>query len=159
MDSNIGTDLRDIEKKLGRKTPDCLFRSVTDGKFKDNSYGNRLESPIKCNSDSFQNKLRLLRQEMAHLRGTDVKLMRQLLSINEGIESTRWAMEERGLTVAVSRESSLTGSLCSLAESLDASRRSSVSSLQYGSDTLDAVSVGSYLDTLTEDTTPPRTFT
>lgn len=82
--------------------------------------------------------------------------MRQLLSINDGIESTRWALEERGLAVA---GGSLAGSLCSLAESQDASRRSSVSSLQYGSDTLDAISVGSYLDTLAEDPAPSRPLT
>ena len=85
--------------------------------------------------------------------------MRQLLSINDCIESTRWALEERGMVVSASREGSLAGSVCSLADSQDASLRSSVSSLQYGSDTFDAMSVGSYLDTLGVDPIAPRTFT
>lgn len=69
--------------------------------------------------------------------------MHQLLSINEGIESVRWVMEERG--GVASREGSLTGSLYSLSDSQDASQRSSCS------DGLDGISVGSYLDTLGED--------
>ncbi|KAL0187525.1 hypothetical protein M9458_014624, partial [Cirrhinus mrigala] len=72
----------------------------------------------------------------AHLRAIDVKLMHQLLSINEGIESIRWVMEERG--GVASREGSLTGSLCSLSDSPDV-------------DGLDGISLGSYLDTLGEE--------
>lgn len=79
----------------------------------------------------------------AHLRSIDVKLMHQLLSINEGIESIRWVMEERG--GMASREGSLTGSLYSLSDSQDASQQGSCS------DGLDGISVGSYLDTLGED--------
>lgn len=69
--------------------------------------------------------------------------MQQLLSINEGIESIRWVMEERG--GVASREGSSTGSLCSLSDSQDASHHGSCS------DGLDGISVGSYLDTLGED--------
>lgn len=69
--------------------------------------------------------------------------MQQLLSINEGIESIRWVMEERG--GVASREGSLTGSLYSLSDSQDASHHGSCS------DGLDGISVGSYLDTLGED--------
>ena len=71
--------------------------------------------------------------------------MHQLLSINEGIESIKWLMEEKG-TLA-SRSSSLTGSLYSLSESPENSLRGSCNSLQEGSD-LDGISIGSYLDTL-----------
>lgn len=88
---------------------------------------------------------------MAHLRAIDVKLMQQLMSINEGIESIRWVMEDKG--GVTSRESSLNGSLYSLSDSQDGtSPRGSFSSLHDGnSDGLDGISVGSYLDTLAED--------
>lgn len=75
--------------------------------------------------------------------------MQQLLSINEGIESIRWVMEERG--GMASRESSLNGSLYSLTDSQDASQHGSLSSLHDRTDELDGISVGSYLDTLGEE--------
>ncbi|MBN3286486.1 LUR1L protein, partial [Polyodon spathula] len=82
-------------------------------------------------------------------RAIDIKLMHQLLSINEGIESIKWVMEEKA--AIASRESSLAGSLYSLSESQDTSLRGSCNSLQDGSDGLDGISVGSYLDTLEDD--------
>ncbi|XP_048042413.1 leucine rich adaptor protein 1-like [Megalobrama amblycephala] len=132
-------DFRDVENKLGRKVPESLIRSFTG------------EAAIRCSEsharaddlNTLNNKIRFLRQQMAHLRSIDVKLMHQLLSINEGIESIRWVMEERG--GVASREGSLTGSLYSLSDSQDASQQGSCS------DGLDGISVGSYLDTLGED--------
>lgn len=75
--------------------------------------------------------------------------MQQLLSINDGIESIRWIMEERGGVASL--ESSLNGSVYSLSDSQDASHHGSFSSLQNRTDELDGISVGSYLDTLGED--------
>nr|XP_013812102.1 PREDICTED: leucine rich adaptor protein 1-like [Apteryx mantelli mantelli] len=83
-----------------------------------------------------------------NLRATDVKLMRQLLIINESIESIKWMIEEKAIA---SRGSSLSGSLCSLLESQDTSLQGSCNSLQDYSDGLDGISVGSYLDTLVDD--------
>ncbi|NXF76431.1 LUR1L protein, partial [Sclerurus mexicanus] len=83
-----------------------------------------------------------------NLRATDVKLMRQLLIINESIESIKWMIEEK---VIASRGSSLSGSLCSLLESQETSLHGSCNSLQDCSDGLDGISVGSYLDTLVDD--------
>ncbi|OXB62694.1 hypothetical protein ASZ78_009347 [Callipepla squamata] len=83
-----------------------------------------------------------------NLRATDVKLMRQLLIINESIESIKWMIEEKGIA---SRGSSLSGSLCSLLESQGTSFHGSCNSLQDCSDGLDGISVGSYLDTLVDD--------
>ncbi|NXN96351.1 LUR1L protein, partial [Rhinopomastus cyanomelas] len=83
-----------------------------------------------------------------NLRATDVTLMRQLLIINESIESIKWMIEEK--TIA-SRGSSLSGSLCSLLESQETSFHGSCNSLQDCSDGLDGISVGSYLDTLVDD--------
>ncbi|KAB0364832.1 hypothetical protein FD754_008988 [Muntiacus muntjak] len=84
-----------------------------------------------------------------NLRATDGKLMRQLLLINESIESIKWMIEEKA--TITSRGSSLSGSLCSLLESQSTSLRGSYSSLHDGSDGLDGISVGSYLDTLADD--------
>lgn len=103
---------------------------------------------IVINIHDYGNKLTFLNLQ-AHLRAIDVKLMHQLLSINEGIESIRWVMEERA--GVASHDSSLTGSLYSLSDSQDASQGGSCSSLHNCSDSLDGISVGSYLDTLGED--------
>lgn len=110
-------------------------------------------SPRPSHSSSalerLQTKLHLLRQEMINLRATDVKLMRQLLVINETIESIKWMIEEKA--TITSRGSSLSGSLCSLLESQSTSLHGSYNSLHDGSDGLDGISVGSYLDTLADD--------
>lgn len=99
--------------------------------------------------ERLETKLHLLRQEMVNLRATDARLMRQLLVINESIESIKWMIEEKG--TITSRGSSLSGSLCSLLESQSTSLHGSYNSLHDGSDGLDGISVGSYLDTLADD--------
>lgn len=95
--------------------------------------------------------MQFLKQEMAHLRAIDGKLMQQLMSINEGIESIRWMIDDKG--GVASQDGSLTGSLYSLSDSQDGtSLRGSFNSLNDGnSDGLDSLSVGSYLDTLADD--------
>ncbi|CAK7292297.1 Leucine rich adaptor protein 1-like [Vulpes lagopus] len=99
--------------------------------------------------ERLETKLHFLRQEMVNLRATDVRLMRQLLVINESIESIKWMIEEKA--TITSRGSSLSGSLCSLLESQSTSLRGSYNSLHDGSDGLDGISVGSFLDTLADD--------
>ncbi|XP_077201147.1 leucine rich adaptor protein 1-like [Paroedura picta] len=173
MEESCLPDLRDIELKLGRKVPESLVRSLR-GEEPGAGHGqNHREQPgggpglapapaasaprapasLRGNSSSalerLETKLHLLRQEMVDLRATDIKLMRQLLVINESIESIKWMMEEKG--AIASRGSSLSGSLCSLLESQETSLRGSYNSLQDGSDGLDGISVGSYLDTLADD--------
>ncbi|XP_048205499.1 leucine rich adaptor protein 1-like [Perognathus longimembris pacificus] len=105
--------------------------------------------------ERLKTKLHLLRQEMVNLRATDVRLMRQLLIINESIESIKWMIEEKA--TITSRGSSLSGSLCSLLESQSTSLHGSYNSLQDGSDGMDGISVGSYLDTLADDVPGHRT--
>ncbi|KAG9259911.1 leucine rich adaptor protein 1-like [Astyanax mexicanus] len=155
-EESTAQDFKEIEQKLGRKVPQSLVRSIAEHKGKVES---RLTSPSRKHSSSssstnqdlkrLESKMILLKQEMANLRAIDVKLMQQLLSINEGIESIRWVMDERG--GVASRESSLNGSLYSLTDSPDASLHGSFSSLHDRTDELDGISVGSYLDTLGED--------
>ncbi|XP_073491572.1 leucine rich adaptor protein 1-like [Aquarana catesbeiana] len=145
-------DLRDIEIKLGRKVPESLARSLreeppntTDG-FPQHTLPGTF--PQASTLERLETKIQLLRQDMIYLRATDVKLMRQLLIINENIESIKWMMEEKDLIT--SQESSLSGSLCSLLESRDTSLHGSYTSLHGYSDGMDEISVGSYLDTLAD---------
>ncbi|XP_013859770.1 leucine rich adaptor protein 1-like [Austrofundulus limnaeus] len=152
--SDFSPELKDLETKLGRKVPDGLVRSLLAGGKRNDKSPHLTSCKFRADStdlDRLQSKMLLLRQEMANLRAIDVKLMQQLMSINEGIESIRWMMEDKG--DATSQDGSLTGSLYSLTDSQDGSSlRGSFSSLNDGhSDDLDGLSVGSYLDTLAED--------
>ncbi|KAG7458877.1 hypothetical protein MATL_G00225260 [Megalops atlanticus] len=155
MEDNLGLDFKDIETKLGRKIPESLIRSITEGRLHETKDEKPVTPAVPLNQESanasvrLQRKMTFLKQEMAHLRAIDIKLMHQLLSINDGIESIKWVMEEKG--GLSSRDSSLAGSLYSLSESQGTSLRGSQESLRDGSEGLDAVSIGSYLDTLAED--------
>lgn len=155
-DGSVLPELKDLETKLGRKVPDSLFRSLTGGKPADthDKPAARLANG-KCWTNSadlkrLASKMQFLKEEMANLRAIDVKLMHQLMSINEGVESIRWMIEDKG--GVASPDGSLTGSLYSLSDSQDgASLRGSLSSLNdANSDALDGLSVGSYLDTLAD---------
>ncbi|OCT97828.1 leucine rich adaptor protein 1-like [Xenopus laevis] len=151
-------DLRDIEVKMGRKVPESLAKSLREEHYWDWSKDGRDgyasypqipgTFPQSSSLERLENKIQLLKQDMVYLRATDVKLMRQLLIINESIESIKWMMEEKD--IVTSQGSSLSGSLCSLLESQDASSRGSCNSLQDCSDGMDEMSVGSYLDTLAD---------
>ncbi|XP_028285159.1 leucine rich adaptor protein 1-like [Parambassis ranga] len=157
-DNSVLPELKDIETKLGRKVPDSLIRSLTGGKPSDRhdkSATTHLANCKFCANSSdlkrLESKMSFLKQEMANLRAIDVKLMQQLMSINEGIESIRWMIDDKG--GPASQDGSLTGSLYSLSDSQDGtSLRGSFNSLNdSNSDGLDGLSVGSYLDTLAED--------
>lgn len=78
-----------------------------------------------------------------------MKILQQLVVVNEGIEAVKWLLEER--STLTSRCSSLASSQYSLVESQAASRRGSWDSMQDPNDRLDSISVGSYLDTLADD--------
>ncbi|KAL4641511.1 leucine rich adaptor protein 1-like [Arapaima gigas] len=146
-------DFRDIETKLGRKVPEILVQCLAEGVLQrareEKKPAVTLSPAASTDLRRLESKMLFLKQEMDHLRAIDGRLMQQLLAINEGIESIRWAMEDKG--VEASHDSSLAGSLYSLSESPDTSARGSSDSLQCASDGLDGISVGSYLDTLAED--------
>ncbi|KAM8899805.1 leucine rich adaptor protein 1-like [Spinachia spinachia] len=157
-DNSALPDLKDLETKLGLKVPESLVRSLAAGKRPEprEKSGAPHSGTLKAFGNTadlkrLEGKMLFLKQEMAHLRAIDVKLMQQLMCINEGIESIRWMMEEKG--GVASQESSLSGSLYSLSDSQDGtSLRGSFNSLNdCNSDGLDSMSVGSYLDTLEED--------
>ncbi|XP_023685554.1 leucine rich adaptor protein 1-like [Paramormyrops kingsleyae] len=151
MDDNPVLDFKDIETKVGRKIPEGLMRSIWQGRSKE-AKEEKIAMPCDTGdkagaSRRLQGKVLQLKQEMAHLRAIDIKLMQQLLAINDGIESIKWLMEDKG----PSRDSSLAGSLNSLQDSSETSLKGSCGSLQDISDGSDGVSVGSYLDTLDVD--------
>uniref|UniRef100_A0A4W5PHJ0 Leucine rich adaptor protein 1 n=1 Tax=Hucho hucho TaxID=62062 RepID=A0A4W5PHJ0_9TELE len=149
-------DLKDLEVKIGRKTPEGLLKwmreeaSTQRGDAKLNSL--EIKDGDITERKSLDEKIRKLKVDMAHLRSVDVKILQQLLVVHEGIEACKWLLEDRG-TLA-SRCSSLTSSQYSLGEGPggDTSWRDSWSSLQDPlNDKLDNISIGSYLDTLADD--------
>ncbi|XP_054254343.1 leucine rich adaptor protein 1-like [Indicator indicator] len=157
MDSGAPPDFHDVEQKLGRKVPESLARPLRGEELSEHPPAASVRGPAAASGPRryraaaparLETKLHLLKQEMVNLRATDVKLMRQLLVINESIESIKWMIEEKAIA---SRGSSLSGSLCSLLESQETSLHGSCNSLQDCSDGLDGISVGSYLDTLVDD--------
>ncbi|XP_028260202.1 leucine rich adaptor protein 1 [Parambassis ranga] len=147
-------DLKDIEAKIGRKTPEGLLRWM-----REEASSARGDAKLAAAHDdtnkgetgkkSLDEKIRKLKMEMALLRSVDVKILQQLLAVNEGIEAVKWLLEER--STLTSRCSSLTSSQYSLGEGPDTSWRGSWSSLQDPNDKLDNISIGSYLDTLADD--------
>ncbi|XP_013856559.1 leucine rich adaptor protein 1, partial [Austrofundulus limnaeus] len=146
-------DLKDLEVKIGRKTPEGLLRWMREdaSSLRGDS---KLAAPHETSKDtgrkSLDEKIRKLKVEMAHLRSVDVKILQQLLAVHEGIEAVKWLMEER--STLTSHCSSLTSSQYSLGEGPDTSWRGSWSSLQDPTnDKLDNISIGSYLDTLADD--------
>ncbi|KAM8838943.1 leucine rich adaptor protein 1-like [Synchiropus picturatus] len=95
-------DLKELELKVGRKTPDCLLTWMKDA----------TDCPEERDDSALSDKIHNLKQDMRALRCTDVRILRQLVAIHEGIEAVRWLVEERG--ALASHGSSLTGSLSSL---------------------------------------------
>ncbi|XP_069837283.1 leucine rich adaptor protein 1 [Dendropsophus ebraccatus] len=137
-------DLRDLESKVGRKTPEGLLRWMREEP--------ALRGGSGCNGSrslGLGGKIEALRLELACLRAIDVQILQQLLLVNEGIEAVKWILEDKG--ALTSRCSSLTSSQYSLPGSQETSRRGSWNSLQDPADRLDSISIGSYLDTLADD--------
>ncbi|KAF3690677.1 Leucine rich adaptor protein 1 Leucine repeat adapter protein 35A [Channa argus] len=138
-------DLKDIEVKIGRKTPEGLLKWMRE----DAKLPTAQDTSKETGKKSLDEKIRKLKIEMAHLRSVDVKILQQFLAVHEGIEAVKWLLEER--STLTSHCSSLTSSQYSLGEGPDTSWRGSWSSLQDPNDKLDNISIGSYLDTLADD--------
>ncbi|XP_075854065.1 leucine rich adaptor protein 1 [Microcebus murinus] len=141
-------DLRDVEGKVGRKTPEGLLRGLR-GEWEPGISGALLLPGEPSSGHGLGDKIMALRMELAYLRAIDVKILQQLVTLNEGIEAVRWLLEERG--TLTSHCSSLTSSQYSLTGgSPGRSRRGSWDSLPDTSctDRLDSVSLGSFLDTV-----------
>ncbi|XP_053431223.1 leucine rich adaptor protein 1 [Nycticebus coucang] len=141
-------DLRDVEGKVGRKTPEGLLRGLR-GEWEPGTSGALLLPGAPSSGHGLGDKIMALRMELAYLRAIDVKILQQLVTLNEGIEAVRWLLEERG--TLTSHCSSLTSSQYSLTGgSPGRSRRGSWDSLPdtNSTDRLDSVSIGSFLDTV-----------
>ncbi|XP_062047201.1 leucine rich adaptor protein 1 [Lepus europaeus] len=141
-------DLRDVEGKVGRKTPEGLLRGLR-GEWEPEPSGALLLPGAPGTGHGLGDRIMALRMELAYLRAVDVKILQQLVTLNEGIEAVRWLLEERG--TLTSHCSSLTSSQYSLTGgSPGRSRRGSWDSLPDPSsaDRLDSVSIGSFLDTV-----------
>ncbi|PNJ21667.1 leucine rich adaptor protein 1 [Pongo pygmaeus] len=139
-------DLRDVEGKVGRKTPEGLLRGLR-GECELGTSGALLLPGAPSTGHDLGDKIMALKMELAYLRAIDVKILQQLVTLNEGIEAVRWLLEERG--TLTSHCSSLTSSQYSLTGgSPGRSRRGSWDSLPDTSttDQLDSVSIGSFLD-------------
>ncbi|XP_013928901.1 PREDICTED: leucine rich adaptor protein 1-like [Thamnophis sirtalis] len=106
-------------------------------------------SLLSTKAHSNWEKCQILKNKQAYLRAIDIKILHQLVAVNDGIETVKWFLEEKGMLT--SHCSSLTSSQYSLVESQDTSRRGSWNSLQDPNDKLDSISIGSYLDTLADD--------
>ncbi|XP_059201013.1 leucine rich adaptor protein 1-like [Centropristis striata] len=109
-------DLKEVETKVGRKTPESLLIWMRDAADCEDGWRSDVVDRGDRSSafgDSFSDKISNLKQEMRWLRSADVRILRQLVAVHEGIEAMRWLMEERG--ALASHGSSLTGSLSSLA--------------------------------------------
>ncbi|KAM4642791.1 leucine rich adaptor protein 1 [Discoglossus pictus] len=140
-------DLKDLESKVGRKTPEGLLRWMREYPLL--VVEERGQVLLDNRDQGLGEKIKALKLELACLRAIDVKILQQLLAVNEGIEAVKWILEEKG--TLTSRCSSLNSSQYSLAESQETSRRGSWNSLQDPNDKLDSISIGSYLDTLADD--------
>ncbi|XP_036112172.1 leucine rich adaptor protein 1 [Molossus molossus] len=141
-------DLRDVESKVGRKTPEGLLRGLR-GEQEPGTSGALLLPGAPSTGHGLGDKIMALKMELAYLRAIDVKILQQLVTLNEGIEAVRWLLEERG--TLTSHCSSLTSSQYSLTGgSPGHSRRGSWDSLPdiSSTDRLDSVSIGSFLDTV-----------
>ncbi|XP_036612297.1 leucine rich adaptor protein 1 [Trichosurus vulpecula] len=157
-------DLRDVEGKVGRKTPEGLLRSLRgEGEPVSALLQPPRGTPEAGHGLGLGDKVTALRLELAYLRAIDVKILQQLVTVNEGIEAVRWLLEERG--ALASRCSSLTSSQYSLTGGSPGacSHRGSWESLPDPTpttttaaavDRLDSVSIGSYLDTLASGAEP-----
>ncbi|XP_074077638.1 leucine rich adaptor protein 1 [Macrotis lagotis] len=155
-------DLRDVEGKVGRKTPAGLLRSWR-GDGGSAAAPPPPRGPPDARGPGLGDKVTALKVELAYLRAIDVKILQQLVTVNEGIEAVRWLLEERG--ALASRCSSLTSSQYSLTGGSPGvcSHRGSWESLPDPTpttttgaavDRLDSVSIGSYLDTLASGAEP-----
>nr|XP_060629417.1 leucine rich adaptor protein 1 [Anolis sagrei ordinatus] len=138
-------DLKELESKVGQRPPEGLLRWLRE----DPTAHLLRSSPGRGLRHGLGEKIKALKLELACLRAIDIKILQQLVAVNEGIEAVKWLLEERGMLT--SRCSSLTSSQYSLVESQETSRRGSWNSLQDPNDKLDSISIGSYLDTLADD--------
>ncbi|XP_061550538.1 leucine rich adaptor protein 1-like [Phycodurus eques] len=95
--------LEELENKVGRKAPERLLLWMRDAA---DSRGGGSEDQNSDVNDCFVDNLK---QEMTRMRCADARILRQLVAVHEGIESTRRLASEPS-TSAGGRDVSRTGS-------------------------------------------------
>ncbi|XP_066537376.1 leucine rich adaptor protein 1-like [Hoplias malabaricus] len=86
-------DLRNLEAKVGMKTPRCLLQWMhADVQDYD------MLQPEHLPRDLIM-KIKTLKLEMRNLRSADVKILQQLEALNDGMECLRWLWEERSPSI------------------------------------------------------------
>ncbi|XP_061696375.1 leucine rich adaptor protein 1-like isoform X2 [Syngnathoides biaculeatus] len=78
--------LKELEKKVGRKTPESFLLWMRDDVEADDHNSHF--------GQSFTDRLRNLKQDVRWVRSADVRILRQLAAVHEGIESARWFLSE-----------------------------------------------------------------
>ncbi|XP_013869279.1 leucine rich adaptor protein 1 [Austrofundulus limnaeus] len=102
-------DLYELENKIGRKTPESLLTWMKDATGCEDT---RSSDGSFHFSSSLSEKLSELKQEMTRLRSADVRILRQLVAVHEGIEAMHWLMEERGGMIGLLEEDDEELGLC-----------------------------------------------
>lgn len=108
-------DLTELENKIGMKTPESLLTWMRDAPNCEGGRRSEVSGRENHSADfpeALSDKINNLKKELRWLRSADVRILRQLVALNEGIETMRWLLEDRG--PLTSYGSSLTGSLSSL---------------------------------------------
>lgn len=105
-------DFNELENKIGRKTPESLLVWIKDAADCEGGWTSDASDREEHSSDGLSDQINNLKQEMRWLRRADMRILRQLVAVHEGIEAMRWLIEER--STLTSRCSSLSGSLSSL---------------------------------------------
>ncbi|KAL2097284.1 hypothetical protein ACEWY4_006491 [Coilia grayii] len=113
---NSGTcpELKDLETKLGMKTPESLLRSMREDYTSDERALDTDERLAMILPEEVFGKIKSLKLQMEQLRSADVKILRQFLTLHEGMEMLRWLQGERSTLTSLT--GSLTGSQSSLGD-------------------------------------------
>ncbi|XP_041958417.1 leucine rich adaptor protein 1-like isoform X1 [Alosa sapidissima] len=107
-------ELKDLEVKLGMKTPASLLRCMREDYTSDERPLDTDERLSMILPEELFEKMKNLKLQMEQVRSADVRIMRQLLSLHEGMEMLQWLQGDRSTLTSLT--GSLTGSQSSLGE-------------------------------------------
>ncbi|XP_062386313.1 leucine rich adaptor protein 1-like isoform X2 [Sardina pilchardus] len=107
-------ELKDLEVKLGMKTPESLLRCMREDYTSDERALDTDERLSMILPEELFEKMKSLKLQMEQVRSADVRILRQLLSLHEGVEMLRWLQGDRSTLTSLT--GSLTGSQSSLGE-------------------------------------------
>ncbi|XP_047223210.1 uncharacterized protein LOC124869419 isoform X2 [Girardinichthys multiradiatus] len=105
--SDFCPDLNELENKIGRKTPESLLVWMKDAADCEGGWTSDALDREEHSSDDLSDKINNLKQEMRWIRCANVRILRQLVAVHEGIETMRWLIDDRGILTSSSLSSSL----------------------------------------------------